>query len=74
VATCGNHVKCFKCGQDGHVQRECLKCFHCGRFGHVRLNCPEHPLKTTRTAISKCKILNAATSEELRKWQRIHEQ
>ncbi|CAB4030062.1 zinc finger CCHC domain-containing 3-like [Paramuricea clavata] len=44
VATCVNDVKCFKCGQDGHVRRECFKCFHCGRFGHVRLNCPEHPL------------------------------
>ena len=44
VATCVNDVKCFKCGQDGHVQRECFKCFHCGRFGHVRRNCPEHPL------------------------------
>ena len=43
VATCVNDVKCFKCGQDGHVQRECFKCFHCGRFGHVRRNCPEHP-------------------------------
>ncbi|CAB4013188.1 zinc finger CCHC domain-containing 3-like, partial [Paramuricea clavata] len=38
VATCSNDVKCFKCGQNGHIQRQCFKCFLCGQFGHVRAN------------------------------------
>ncbi|CAB4029462.1 zinc finger CCHC domain-containing 3-like [Paramuricea clavata] len=42
VATCSNDVKCFKCGQNGHIQRQCFKCFLCGQFGHVRANCLEN--------------------------------
>ena len=43
VATCINDIKCFQCGQEGHVQRECFKCFLCGQFGHVRARCPDKP-------------------------------
>ena len=43
VATCINDVKCFRCGNDGHIQRNCYKCFLCGTFGHVRSECPENP-------------------------------
>jgi hypothetical protein len=56
VATYVNDVKCFKCGQDGHVQQECFKCFHCGRFGHVRLNCPEHPLNQAIATDNHCDV------------------
>ena len=28
VATCSNDVKCFKCGQNGRIQRQCFKCFY----------------------------------------------
>jgi hypothetical protein len=42
VATCSNDVKCFKCGQNGHIQRQCFKCFLCGQFGHVRADCLEN--------------------------------
>ena len=42
VATCMNDVKCFRCGNDGHIQRNCYKCFLCGAFGHVRSECPEN--------------------------------
>ena len=43
VATCINEVKCFRCGKDCHIQRQCFKCFLCGRFGHVRSTCPDNP-------------------------------
>ena len=42
VATCSNDVKCFKCGQNGHIQRQCFRCFLCGQFGHVRADCLEN--------------------------------
>jgi hypothetical protein len=42
VATCSNDVKCFKCSQNGHIQRQCFKCFLCGQFGHVRADCLEN--------------------------------
>ena len=43
VATCINDVKCFRCGNDGHIQRNCYKCFLCGSFGQVRSECPDNP-------------------------------
>ena len=42
VATCSNDVECFKCGQNGHIQRQYFKCFLCGQFGHVRADCLEN--------------------------------
>ena len=38
-------VRCFCCGQPGHVERQCwkregnAKCFSCGRLGHIARNC-----------------------------------
>ena len=43
VATCINDIKCFRCAQNSHVQRQCFKCFLCGQFCHVRASCPDHP-------------------------------
>ena len=40
VATCINDVKCFRCGNDGHIQQNCYKCFLCG---HIRSECPDNP-------------------------------
>jgi hypothetical protein len=43
VATCSNDIKCFKCGQNGHIQRQCFKCYNlCRQFGHVRADCLEN--------------------------------
>ena len=35
-----SRVRCFGCGQLGHVRRECQAvCYVCGKKGHIRKNC-----------------------------------
>ena len=36
-------VRCYRCGGQGHMSRECRKegrCFACGEVGHMRADCP----------------------------------
>ncbi|KAK0872901.1 translation initiation factor IF-2 [Friedmanniomyces endolithicus] len=40
-------MKCARCGEMGHVARECaipsqMKCYHCGQMGHKALECPDN--------------------------------
>ncbi|KAJ6305088.1 hypothetical protein OIU78_020601 [Salix suchowensis] len=42
----GGDMVCYKCGNSGHIARECTKgnnsngCYSCGGFGHVARDCP----------------------------------
>ena len=40
----GAGVKCYSCGQEGHISTSCpwgVKCFQCQGMGHVAAHCPK---------------------------------
>ena len=45
-AASGAAVRCYHCGQEGHMSRACPEaksptaCFHCGQEGHLSRACP----------------------------------
>ena len=53
----GNGPRCFKCGEEGHIARNCtkigksdpakptIKCFVCGEEGHVARSCSSRPVR-----------------------------
>lgn len=32
--------KCWRCGKEGHISRNCGGCWECGQAGHMARNCP----------------------------------
>ena len=38
-------IRCYSCGETGHMQRECprdIVCYACGKSGHMLSQCPTH--------------------------------
>ena len=41
-------LKCWRCGKEGHISRECGGCWECGQSGHLARECPYMFRRTER--------------------------
>ncbi|KAJ9556951.1 hypothetical protein OSB04_011565 [Centaurea solstitialis] len=61
-------LKCFCCGEMGHVRKRCPKrdraCYSCGVFGHRQLECPRMKREESKASIQRPAMGGALSQKE----------
>ena len=65
-------VKCFNCGKEGHVRRECPACAYCKETNHAVKTCPKR-LKDSKGKFCKtCQLKDSHNTSECFRRRRMN--
>ena len=58
---------CFRCGDEGHMKKDCLKCTYCLKTGHSGKNCRRRIRDAKGKYCENCKLSDSHNTYECRK-------
>ena len=61
---------CFRCGDEGHMKKDCLKCAYCLKTGHSVKNCRRRIRDAKGKYCENCKLPDSHNTYECRKRDR----